>query len=457
MEKISAKSIRNSTNSKIREIISNTYSISLLFILIVLITGMLYFLYVFADNFKFNQYFAAFLFLVVFIFGFVHGLLAYISSIFLILNLPQEHQIKTFLNFYMRSFSYPFKQSLRIYRTLFISLLIGMVLVVVGEALALNIGYNVSNAVKTFVDDLNALVKSGADTTTIYNFYYSTRGQPVAELLKYTDIVCTTIPLYYFVHQITRNTIPMYLNIELSAAPDGNRIPTNYVYALIKRLRKDNRKFYEKLYYGTNYIVILLFYVTNIISTIVVSFYSSSAMFIVGISFLISLFLALIVSPYLLNNVFRIVTGYCMPKLQGVQDELYAHELMLFMKNSGIDATRADELYKNFRIKRDQILSKFNDPKQDNEQISEELNALMRDFESKINKIVDSKNHNGFINNSDNEDDSLDDTNDQNPSETPTDKNNLSDYQEKRPEEDEPNNEGKDGSNSSNDDKNKNP
>ena len=85
--------------------------------------------------------------------------------------------------------------------------------------------------------------------------------------------------------------------------------PNKVVYAYTKEIKAMSNGDWRKLYYGSNWPLIVLFYFSFILCNVLLAIFNPNkdGIFILAVSLLISCVLSIIFVPYFYNNVYSIV------------------------------------------------------------------------------------------------------------------------------------------------------
>ena len=371
---------------------SFSYNSTLILYLIfgLVITSLFYFLIVFSDNTGFSSIGAGFLFILFAYLILDHFYYAFYGCMTFSFSLKVSlSPSKTFYQNYIRSYSYPFKGGLKVFTTLLWTAMFYLLLGSLFLYVATEIAYSLNNNIREFVDTFNELASSGASPSMLFD-YYTNNGGAYEDVLKYANTISITLMIYFFVHRIGVNHVAQAMLF----GPAGQSLtPTNYIYYIFRRTIRNNYLQFYSLYYGSNYPVLIIFYGSSIISTIVFSIFSSSFLFIVGASTLIALSLTFIALPLFMYNALGIYQSY-----RSLFNDQLAKEtdraINVVAKQNNISKEDVDKIKAEIDEKRKELIDKLDDSSSDyNEEINkanEELNKAINDITQK-NKDKDQK------------------------------------------------------------------
>lgn len=208
----------------------------------------------------------------------------------------------SFISFYLFSFRHPSKGALKILSNI---LLCALFYVLIGATL---IDYIIFSIYQSFNPDFVNYINAYYSAIANADFY------ALQEILSHlqipimiSDITCGILIVSYLVHRTSLNFIAFAL--KLSVFPRNVPAPNKVVYAYTKEIKAMSNGDWKKLYYGSNWPLIVLFYFSFILCNVLLAIFNPNkdGIFILAVSLLISSVLSIIFIPYFYNNVYSIV------------------------------------------------------------------------------------------------------------------------------------------------------
>jgi hypothetical protein len=372
--------IRENSRRLYKEKFSYNSTIILFLLLALCVVGSLYFVMVFANELSFSFYAAIALFVVAFGLIFVHfyeasfGCMTFSFS--LSENLPGA---KTFYQNFIRSFAYPFRGGLRIFFNLCVSVLIFILLSSVSLYIATSVAYNTSNEIKSFVDGFNQLVNSGATTSALFD-YYNIYGKAYDDIILYVNLSVISVSVVYFVHVTAKNHLVQAL---LFGSFGMSLIPVSGAYQIFRKAYYSNYKKINSLYFKVNFPFIIGFYVIYIGMVVLLSFFSTNYLFVVGAALVTCFMLYYIFFPIFIYNNLQI-SAIIMPEIDKALKIINDEAIARYGVQSGLNKSELDSLQARIEKTRQDIVNKLNDPDADADQVKEDINKALEDINNDI-------------------------------------------------------------------------
>lgn len=194
----------------------------------------------------------------------------------------------------------PTRKCFSLWRELFYCVIIFFVFGSIILTIGLNIAYNTNPDFKLFYDNYISLQNSGASLSTLFD-YYLANGNIYDEALKIVNVCTISVLILFIFHSVSKKFIFFVFSNLIQMRDIPHREKRHIFYSSTRF-----SSVYLKHYYGLNYPYIIAFYLSYIVSVVLLSFYNNSYLFILGASTLIAGTVGILVSPFLIYNSFDI-------------------------------------------------------------------------------------------------------------------------------------------------------
>lgn len=241
------------------------------------------------------------------ILSFIFVLYPMINMSFLKIGIINENNdnntnvVVKFTSFYLFCFRHPSKGALRI---LFNVLLCLVVYLLIGSTLVDYIVFSIYQSVNPeVVDYINAYYNAIANA----DFY--TISECLIHLqipIMISDITCGIIIISFLVHKTSLNFLAF--GLKLNVFPKNLPAPNKVVYLYTKEIKAMSNGEWRRLYYGSNWPIIVSFYFTFILCNILLALFNPNkdGIFILFVSLLIASVVSIVFIPYFYSNIYDI-------------------------------------------------------------------------------------------------------------------------------------------------------